>query len=439
MNRRNKAMRTAAERILRNIKINVGYTSKICCLATGLICCLLVISKPAEAQYNGTYHGRRVIAKSLADWCQVADDTIVSDVSALRECTKKLAAKIQDDEAKVQEQGKKEYHQILFDQWLYAAAQGKNKNANAANYLDEYATLMEAVNSPGGDAHSDEVGIAAATEKQMIAMLDLMSMYNEQLKALALSDIPQIEPELTNVLPANGDTQNVEFTGMYEDIQVVPNSLAVYCQLNGSDFINAEQQEKVKKCLDVLITKINTSNDAERQENVDDYSVINTEQAQNMLIKAVERSAGDVDFAKARQDQDEANSESLTGFETTASISAASNLQLTAMNDFLHLYATKAKYQALKNIKNVDAKAIANELKEAQSGPAIDDMEVSASSDRVSVTVTQNGEEEIILDEEGTEASSVPMYDADSSSDGNEPPLESLLNNSAEMVGTIKR
>ena len=433
-------MRTAPHQILIH-SANIATENK--CLAVvklfflvGIVCFLVVSSASAEEQYNGTYHGRRVISKSLADFCQIADDVIVSDTAAVKECLNKLAAKLHDSDAKIQEEGKKEFQQIQLDQWVYTVAQGANKNSNVANYTDDYATMTQAVNSPGGDGQFDETGIAAATEKQMTALLDLTSMYSELLKAQALADVSQMDAGLPPVLPANGDTENINFSGMYENIQIVPNALAIYCQLNGDTFIMPEQQEKVERCLATLIAKMNANSDAERGENSDIYTAINTEQIQNMFIKAIERSAGDVDYAKARQDQDKANGETQTAFETTASMSAASNLQQSAINDFLYLYSMGAKYQALKNLKNVDAKAIANELKEATGEQKISDTEITASTETTSVTVSGGEEEEMVLDEKtGGTQSSEQKYDADTPTNSNEPIDERLLDNLAEMGG----
>jgi uncharacterized protein YneF (UPF0154 family) len=46
--------------------------------------CLLAFSAQAAEQYNGVYYGRRVMSKSLADFCQIADDTVASDMKALK-------------------------------------------------------------------------------------------------------------------------------------------------------------------------------------------------------------------------------------------------------------------------------------------------------------------------------------------------------------------
>lgn len=373
---------------------------------------LLAFSAQAAEQYNGVYYGRRVISKSLADFCQIADDTVASDMKALKECMIKLAAKQHDGEPKVQEEGKKEYQQILLDQNLYLAAQAKLNNANANNYLDDYQkALVPAAHSEGADIHTRETGIAATTEKQMTPMLDATALLGEKIKADVLWQAPQMTANDNIVLPASGDTENVEFSGMYENVQVVPNSLAIYCQLNGSDFVDKEKQEQVTKCIDMLITKINSTSETEREDNQNAYRAIVEEQGQYAFMQAVERSTGRVDYAKARQQQDKDNSETLTVFETTTSMASASLMRLEEMIDYARLYNTDAKYTALRNVVEIDAAAVAGDIKASGIAPKEQDFEASSTTESVTVKVTQPQMEEVNTDDEPTQSSETKSYD----------------------------
>jgi hypothetical protein len=170
--------------------------------------CFGVLSAQAAEQYSGTYHGRRVIGKHLAEFCQIADDTVASDMKGLKECLEKLATKLRAGEPKVQEEGQKEYQEILTEQLVYLLGGGKSKNASAPNYEEDYnMSLKQAVHSEGSDIHTQETATAATTEKQMTSMLDAISLLYEKMKSEALNQVPLMNPDLKPVFPANGDME----------------------------------------------------------------------------------------------------------------------------------------------------------------------------------------------------------------------------------------
>ncbi|MBQ9034700.1 MAG: hypothetical protein IJ099_01905 [Alphaproteobacteria bacterium] len=408
------------------------------------VCCLnmsVVWAEETEQEvYNGSYKGKQIIPVSLANFCKIADDAVATNKAGIVECLDKLAAKIHDAETAVQEEGRDKYRKIMVEQWVKVKSEAAIKSANAKNYSDEYYTLTDAVLAPGADIKTRQTGMAAATEKQMTALLDLTDILSEEVKAVALGQLSSINPATTSILPASGDVKKVDFSGAVKDFQMVPNSLAIYCQMNGEDFAKKEKQADVKKCLDTIITKINAQSDDERKDNVADYEFITKGQMQDMFMQAVERSAGLIDRNEQRLKQDESGAKTQTEYDSTTSIASASNLKLSAFNDFLHLFAVEAKYMALKNLANVDARAISAELKEDEPAKEAQDMEVKTSTETVSVTVTAGEEEEVDVDEQenAQDAKEKTEYDADLPDSGKSEKIdESLLDNTGEMLPTI--
>lgn len=344
-------------------------------------------SEAATADYNGTYMGRYVISKYLANFCEIPDDVIVGKIDVLKNCMDKLAAKMRSQSAQIAEEGKKDWGSALSDTWNMALTQAGTVLANKQNYEDDYNSLWQS-SEKTGDQHADQAAIANATEKQMAPFLALLSMHAEKLKADALSNLPNVNPELLYVTPASGQKENVDYKGTKEDIQVVPNALAIYCEMNGEDFVAEEKKDAVKKCLDTIVAKLNDKSSEERKQASDDYSIIISEQAQTLMMQAVNKSAGNVEYDKARKAQATANSQTQTDFETTSSHAFASTLQLQAINDFRTFFASGMKYIALGNLSNVDAAAVIEDMaNDVNKDVKVDDFAAGNQVEDVNVTV----------------------------------------------------
>ena len=352
-------------------------------------------SEAATADYNGTYMGRYVISKYLANFCEIPDDVIVGKIDLLKICMDKMSTKLRSQNAQIAEEGKKDWGFALADTWNMALTQAGTVLANKKNYEDDYNSLWQSTEKTG-DQHTDQAAMANATEKQMSPFLSLLAMHAERLKAEALSNLPNVNPDILYVTPASGQKENVDYNGASEDIQVVPNALAIYCELNGEDFTDVEKKDLVKKCLDTLLAKINDKSSEERKQANDDYSVIMSEQAQILMMQAVNKSAGNVEYDKARKAQSTANSQTQTDFETTSSHAFASALQLEAINDFRTFFASGMKFTALKNLADVDAAAVIDNMEsDVNREVKTEDFNAENQVEEVKVTVDPGEVEEV--------------------------------------------
>ncbi len=374
-------------------------------------------TKSASAEYNGNYMGRTVISKYLANFCEIPDDVIVGKIDVLKDCLDKLAGKMRDDNQQNAQDGVKDWRRVLGDTWNMALTQAGTALANKDNYYDDYETLWQSTENTN-DLHLDQAAMANATEKQMKPFLTLLSMHSEKIKADVISNLPNVDPKLLYVVPASGRTENVEFTGKYEEIQIVPNALSIYCELNGENFIYEEKKAEVKKCLDTLITKLNSKSAEEKKQASDDYSVILGEQAQYNMLQAVNKSAGNVEYEKVGNAQAKANAQTQTDFETTASHAFSGSLQLMGINDFRMFFASGMKFLALSNLPKVDAAAVIDNMSsDVNTEKKEKEADVKVYTEGVSVTVTPGTSEEV----DPNTADPGDMEMGDDNSGGNKP------------------
>lgn len=393
-------------------------------------------SESASADYNGTYMGRYVISKYLANFCEIPDDVIVGKIDVLKNCMDKLAGKMRSQSAQIAEEGKKDYGSVLADTWNMALTQAGTVLANKQNYEDDYNSLWQSTENTGGQ-HADQAAMADATEKQMSPFLALLAMHAERLKADALNNLPNVDPELLYVTPASGQKENVDYKGTKEDIQVVPNALAIYCELNGEDFTDVEKKDSVKKCLDTLLAKMNDKSSEESKQANDDYSVIMAEQAQTLMMQAVNKSVGNVEYDKARKAQATANSQTQTDFETTTSHAFVSTLQLQGINDFRTFFASGMKFTALKNLADVDAAAVIENMEnDVNKDVKVEDFEANNQVEEVKVTVDPGEAEEVDPETADEDEAEIGYDDGNDPIDGNETAVESMIDSTGEAGGS---
>lgn len=390
-------------------------------------------SESASADYNGTYMGRYVISKYLANFCEIPDDVIVGKIDVLKNCMDKLASKMRSQSAQIAEEGKKDWGLALADTWNMALTQAGAVRDNKKNYEDDYNSLWQSTEKTG-DQHADQAAMANATEKQMSPFLSLLAMHAEKLKAEALGNLPNVDPDILYVTPASGQKENVDYNGAKEDIQVVPNALAIYCELNGGDFTDVEKKDLVKKCLDTLLAKMNDKSSEESKQANDDYSVIMAEQAQTLMMQAVNKSAGNVEYDKARKAQATANSQTQTDFETTTSHAFVSTLQLQGINDFRTFFASGMKFTALKNLADVDAAAVIENMEnDVNKDVKVEDFDAQNQVEEVKVTVDPGEVEEVDPETADEDTAEIGYDDGGSTSSGDEPSVSDMIDNNSEQ------
>lgn len=380
--------------------------------------CLAFVSVSSfaeEANYSGTYRGRVVMPKSLAEFCQIADDTVAENLDDLNACLNNLSAKMRDSDPAVREEGVKEWRKIAGDLYSRAIGEAKAKSAAASNYEQDFATISPAADKPD-ETHSALAALAGATQKQMRVLVDADTAMLEGQKAATMAKLATNDPSLPYVVPVSGDGDDMDYDGMFEDIQVVPNALAIYCQMNGSDFVDEARKDDVKKCLDNILMKINSETPAEKEQGYSDYNVIVGEMLRQMYLRATTKTANMVESETDLKNQEEANGKTQTEWEDSTSITSIDLLLLRNINDFLSVYSDSRKWEAMLSLSGVNIKDVAELAGDngAHRKEATEDNYEVIMED-ASVAVESPGYEEV-SDDDDDGANNVKPYDDGSDS-----------------------
>ena len=219
------------------------------------------------------------------------------------------------------------------------------------------------------------------------------------------------------------DPKDVEYSGVYEERQIIPNSLAIFCKTDAETMVIEQmtknertEEEKakasaLKKCLDKIISQISHKEAITRSEGIKEYQIILQDQRAQMMAEAVSKSAIISSYSKEKQDTQAAVGEQQTNFEDTAGLGNVESKLTDIISTTRDLLSEEAKYFALEGLALVDANVIvtAEEEKDESKEAGKDEHNVTMNIQETHV----EAEEEAPKDQASEANTSDDMVDGD--------------------------
>ncbi len=154
------------------------------------------------------------------------------------------------------------------------------------------------------------------------------------------------------------EKEDVNYTGVYNDSQIIPNSMAIFCKTNAEDML--KETQKLYDCVNKIVRKINDKDAAVRQEGSSELSGIRYEELKTMLAQAITKSATISNYEKIQKSTGEATGKTQTEHEDNVAIANTISTLTDVINSMRDLYAERLKAEAITGIASVDPSVIAD-------------------------------------------------------------------------------
>lgn len=206
----------------------------------------------------------------------------------------------------------------------------------------------------------------------------------------------------------SGDESEV-YSGVYNDHQLIPNTMATKCKKSAEDMVKNPQE--LRDCINRLALKRRDSNAETSREGLKDLQEIKFDQLQEMASLAAAKGAAVADYyAKTAQQTDEANKNAKTTSDVDSAAVNTSAILTSVVNSMRDLYIEQLKYLAISNIENIE-KSVLDEvvsldaLKETQkteeNQPETSDATTDADISQTTSTATTTQNKSILMFKNG--------------------------------------
>lgn len=189
---------------------------------------------------------------------------------------------------------------------------------------------------------------------------------NKILKLLVLSFILV---GAVNVVSANaadqkdGKNESIQYSGMYEGRQVVPNTLAIFCQMEGSVFVGTQKATVGKKevagatasqaCLRKILEKMKNPDPQTRDEGVRDWKTITQDEIDQFMSETIAKGAVVENYKKDQDTMVYASKETKDDHTDNVTKAATQLNMADVINTLRGLYAEELKYTVLSTLSSV--------------------------------------------------------------------------------------
>ena len=153
-------------------------------------------------------------------------------------------------------------------------------------------------------------------------------------------------------VPSEAAGEDVNYDGLYNDRQIVPNTMAIICKTDADDMV--ADVTRAYNCVNKIVTKLNNSDASVKKEGQDDLARIKYEELNNILGMAITKSATISNYEEVQNSMMEASAQTQTEHDDNASIANTTAVLTDVINSMRDLYAEKLKYQALAGITSID-------------------------------------------------------------------------------------
>lgn len=148
-----------------------------------------------DVKYTGIYNDRQIIPNTMAIFCKVNGEDIITDNAKLHNCVNKIIKKLKNENADVAQEGLSDYEKIKYEELKILLSQAIAKGASAANY-EEVQDQMGSSVSQGVTEHEDNVGIAMTTSVTTDVINSMREVYAERLKSMAIDGFNYVNADI---------------------------------------------------------------------------------------------------------------------------------------------------------------------------------------------------------------------------------------------------
>lgn len=173
----------------------------------GVLTTRVASAADTDTDYTGMYNDRQIVPNSMAIFCKMNAEDMIKDFANLHNCVNKIVSKINNSDAQVSAEGKKDLEQIKFDMMKNMLAQALTKSATISNYEEVQNSMMES-GAQTQTEHDDNAAIANTVAVLTDVINSMRDLYADKLKLTALEGIDKVDPQVIKDVMANADTED---------------------------------------------------------------------------------------------------------------------------------------------------------------------------------------------------------------------------------------
>ena len=156
------------------------------------------------------------------------------------------------------------------------------------------------------------------------------------------------------------ETKDVNYTGLYNGRQVVPDIMAIYCKTNAEQFL--ADTSLIDKCLNKYLAAMNSSNATLRSDGVKDYNALLLRLALDAYATALTKTASVANYEDVQNEMADKSRKSQNEREDGASISNTTSVTTDVINSLRELYASSIFLEAVQGMEAVDPSVLDQEV-----------------------------------------------------------------------------
>ncbi len=191
------------------------------------------------------------------------------------------------------------------------------------------------------------------------------------------------------------EKKSVEFTGLFNSSQIIPNEMAIFCQINGEDFL--KDDAKRNSCIDKIALKINNKDSTVRNEGITEYGAVKYAELKTMAGQATTKNAATGSYQEIQNNVGKAISDTKTEHEDNVAIANSVSISTDVINTMRDLLVERLKYDAINGIASIDPNVIkeveqnegasSGETSEKSQGSTIEVGEQTSDATKITYTV----------------------------------------------------
>ena len=205
--------------------------------------------------------------------------------------------------------------------------------------------------------------------------------------------------------------EEVKYSGMYKDRQLIPDAMAVHCEMNAEDVV--KDMSRLEGCIRKYVTDMHNGNASEAAEGKQVYNVLRFNVLSDALKKGIAKAAAVNGYETAMNNYAEASANAETQFDSEANISNTLAFATDVQNSIRDLYVESLRIEAINGFGEVDPASFADEEK-SEKAKSVEESEKKSDSNvtNVDTTVEIGGDGEEVdtggADEDVTEGAEIP-------------------------------
>ena len=149
---------------------------------------------------------------------------------------------------------------------------------------------------------------------------------------------------------------DVNYTGVVNGRQVIPNTMAIFCKTNAIDMV--KDTGKLYECINKMVKKIKNKDALIRQDGLNDWDEIRLEELKAMMSQAIAKGATISNYEEIQNSTGKAVSQMETEHEDNVGIANTISISTDVMNTMRDLYAERLRYEAISGIKDIELSAL---------------------------------------------------------------------------------